>query len=116
MARGVAEPTDFPQAFPNSRASRSGNGIIAPAWMFGGKPALRPRAKDFRFGKPLISDLLIRSHEFRGFCSLSFEADYNAVGAQRQLQPLALRVQAHGDALIVVQPKGSFSLIAQRPP
>jgi hypothetical protein len=42
--------------------------------------------------------------DFRGFCSLSFEADYNAVGAQRQLQPLALRVQAHGDALIVVQP------------
>jgi hypothetical protein len=55
----IAEPTDFPQASSELKGFGEWfNGIIAPPWMFDGKPALRPRAKDFRFGKPLISDLL----------------------------------------------------------
>ena len=39
---------------------------------------------------------------FTRFCL--FETDHHAIGAKRQLQPLAPRIQFHGDAISVAQP------------
>ena len=50
---------------------------------------------------------------FTRFCL--FEADHHAIGAKRQLQPLAPRIQFHGDAIPVAQPQRPFSMIAQGP-
>jgi hypothetical protein len=35
---------------------------------------------------------------------LSLEADDHAISAERELQPAAMRLQLHGDALVVLEP------------
>ena len=44
-----------------------------------------------------------------------FEVDDHAIGAERELQPSAMRLQNHGDALVVLQPQCARAFISQRP-
>src|SRR5271157_1681864 len=61
-----------------------------------------------------LSECIIE-RRYAGYRDFSLESDDHPIGAERELQPAALRLQFHGDALVVLEPQRAAALLPERP-